>query len=132
MNSRATRRSDAGFSLAALIFFATAASILLTAAIPAYLTQARREREEELIFRGEEYMRAIQKFHRRFNAYPPTLEALEEQNGLRFIRRLYTDPTSPDNKGFRLIYLNPDGTLTGSTIFSQRINNAPQPGDVLP
>jgi type II secretory pathway pseudopilin PulG len=59
------RRRDAGFSLAVLIFFATAASILLTAAIPAYQMQARREREEELIFRGEEYMRAIQKFQRR-------------------------------------------------------------------
>ena len=52
-------RRDAGFSLAALIFFATAASILAAAAVPAYQMQAKREREKELIFRGEEYARAI-------------------------------------------------------------------------
>src|SRR5437762_107033 len=50
-------RRDAGFSLAALIFFATAASILAAAAVPAYQMQAKREVEEELIFRGEEYTR---------------------------------------------------------------------------
>jgi type II secretory pathway pseudopilin PulG len=121
-----THRSDAGFSLAVLIFFATAALILLAAAVPSYQMQARREREAELIFRGEEYMRAIQKYRARFNAYPATLDALENQNGLRFLRRKYTDPTT-DNKPFRLIYLNPDGSLTGSTIYSAT-NNTPRLG----
>ena len=123
-----TNRRDAGFSLAALIFFATAATILLAAAVPAYQMQARREREEELIFRGEEYVRAIQKYQRRFGVYPPTLDALEEQNGLRFIRRLYTDPTSSENKAFRLIYLNSDGSLTGSKVYSPGVSNPPQLG----
>ena len=68
-------------------------------------------------------MRAIQKFQRRFQVYPPTLEALEKQNGLRFIRRLYTDPTSPENKPFRLIYLNPDGSVDGfNRVLAERAN----------
>ena len=41
-------RRDAGFSLAALIFFATALSILMAAAVPAYQMQAKRALEEEL------------------------------------------------------------------------------------
>jgi hypothetical protein len=45
--------------LAALIFIATAVSILTSAAYPAYQMQAKRQMEEELIFRGEEYARAI-------------------------------------------------------------------------
>ena len=101
----------------------------MTAALPVYRMQAQRQVEEELIFRGEEYMRAIQKYQRRFGAYPPSLEALEQQNGLRFIRKLYTDPTS-DKKAFRLIYLNPDGSLTGSKVYAQTVNN--NPGVTLP
>lgn len=116
-------RHDAGFSLAALIFFLTAASILMAAAVPAYKMQSQREREKELIFRGEEYMRAILKYQRKFGVYPQSLDALVETNGLKFIRRAYKDPLT--DKEFRLIYINPDGSITGSTLFQQRIGNAP-------
>ena len=123
------RRKDAGFSLTALIFFATAISILLSAAYPAYQMQAKREQEEELIFRGEEYTRAIQKYQRKFGIYPPSIDALVQSNGLRFLRRLYKDPIT--EKGFRVIYINPDGSVTGSTLASQRVNNVPLFGGQL-
>ena len=116
-------RKDAGFSLAALIFIATAVSILLSAAYPAYQMQAKRQTEEELIFRGEEYARAIQKFYRKFGVYPPSIDALVQTNGLRFLRRVYKDPIT--GKDFRLISISPDGTLIGSTLPTQRINNTP-------
>src|SRR6185369_2117182 len=104
-----THRNDAGFSLAALIFFATAASIFIAAAVPAYQMQAKRELEEELIFRGEEYTRAIQKYQRRFGVYPTSVDQLVSTNGLRFLRRAYKDPMN--GKDFRLISINPDGTV---------------------
>jgi type II secretory pathway pseudopilin PulG len=116
-------RSDAGFSLAALIFLATAASILAAAAYPAYQMQAKRELEEELIFRGEEYTRAIQKYQRKFGVYPTSLDQLVETNGLRFVRRAYKDPIT--DKDFRLITINPDGSLTGSVTFNRTANNQP-------
>jgi len=116
-------RRDAGFSLAALIFIATAVSILISAAYPAYQMQAKRQTEEELIFRGEEYARAIQKFYRKFGVYPPSTDALVETNGLRFLRRVYKDPIT--GKDFRVISISPDGTLIGSTLPTQRINNTP-------
>jgi len=109
------RRRDAGFSLAALIFFATAASILAAAAVPAYQMQAKREREKELIFRGEEYTRAIQKYQRKFGVYPGSIDQLVQTNGLRFLRRAYKDPIT--GKDFRLIRINPDGSLSGSKVF---------------
>ena len=74
-------RRDAGFSLAALIFFATAASILAAAAVPAYQMQAKREREKELIFRGEEYARAILKYQKKFGVYPTSVDQLIQTNG---------------------------------------------------
>src|SRR5438105_15539920 len=94
-------RRDAGFSLAALIFFATAFSILAAAAVPAYQMQAKREVEEELIFRGEEYTRAIQKYQRRFGVYPTCLDQLVSTNGLRFVRPAYKSQIT--GKDFRLI-----------------------------
>jgi hypothetical protein len=114
-------RSDAGFSLAALIFFLTAASVAIAAIVPAYQMQAKREQEEELIFRGEEYTRAIQKFRRRFGVYPTSIDQLLSTNQLRFLRRKYVDPIT--GKDFRLINLNPDGSLTGSKTFLQNSNN---------
>jgi type II secretory pathway pseudopilin PulG len=115
-----TRRSDAGFSLAAVIFFATATSILIAAAVPVYQMQAKRQMEEELIFRGEEYTRAIQKYQRRFGVYPISVDQLLSTNGLRFLRRKYEDPIS--GKDFRLITVNPDGSLNGSKVFQQTPN----------
>ncbi len=114
---------DRGFSLAALMIFMMALSILMAAAVPAYQMQAQREQEEELIFRGQEYVRAIQKYQRRFGIYPPSIDALVETNGLRFLRREYTDPITGD--AFRLLTINPDGSINGSTLYQQRVGNAP-------
>jgi hypothetical protein len=123
-------RSDAGFSLAALIFFVTAASVFIAAIVPAYQMQAKREQEEELIFRGGEYTRAIQKYQRRFGVYPSSMDQLLSTNGLRFLRRKYIDPIT--GKDFRLIILNPDGSLTGSKTFTQQMNNQPLFGNTQP
>src|SRR5215470_5255151 len=115
-----TQRPDAGFSLAALIFFLTAASIIIAAVVPSYQMQAKREMELELIFRGEEYTRAIQKYQRRFGVYPSSIDQLVSTNSLRFLRRAYVDPIT--GKEFRLITINPDGSLSGSKTFTQNMN----------
>jgi hypothetical protein len=114
-----TRRPDAGFSLAALIFFLTAASIFIAAAVPSYQLQAKRQMEEELIFRGEEYARAIQKYQRKFGVYPSSIDQLVSTNNLRFLRRAYKDPVT--GKEFRLITINPDGSVTGSKTFTSNV-----------
>src|SRR6266481_1523609 len=116
-------RHDGGFSLAALIFFAAAASLIAAAAVPAYQMQAKRERERELLFRGEEYTRAIQKYQRKFGVYPTSIDQLVQTNGLRFLRRAYKDPVT--GKDFRLLRINPDGSLAGSKLFVQNVNNRP-------
>src|SRR5215831_2910253 len=113
-------RSDAGFSLAALIFFVTAASVIIAAIVPAYQMQAKREQEEELLFRGQEYTRAIQKYQRKFGVYPSSIDQLVSTNGLRFVRRAYKDPIT--GKDFRLILINPDGSLSGSKLFKSNVN----------
>jgi len=101
--------------MAALVIFLTAASILLTISVPSHIMQAKREQEKELIFRGEEYTRAIQKFQRTLNLLPTSVDELLSSNGTRFLRKAYVDPISGEE--FRIIILNSDGTLTGSNVY---------------
>src|SRR5215831_575382 len=115
---------QSGFVLATLIFFLTALSILIVVIVPSYQMQAKRAQEQELIFRGEEYIRAIQKFQRKFGAWPPSVDALVETNGIRFLRKPYKDPIT--GKAFRLITINPDGTINGSVLFKPNNPFAPQ------
>lgn len=118
--SRAIARRDAGFSMAALVIFLTAASILLTISVPSYVMEAKREQEKELIFRGEEYTRAIQKYQRTLNLLPSSVDELLSSNGTRFLRKAYADPIS--GEPWRVIILNTDGTLTGSNIYPTMAN----------
>ena len=113
-------RRNAGFSMAALVIFLTAASILLTISVPSYVMEAKREREKELIFRGEEYTRAIQKYQRTLNLLPTSVDDLLSSNGTRFLRKAYADPVS--GEPWRVIILNADGTLTGSNIYPTMAN----------
>ncbi len=111
---------ERGFAIAALIIFLTALSIVLAASVPAYRVQAQRELEEELIFRGQEYVRAIQKYQHQFGIYPPSIDALIDTNGIRYLRRAYTDPITGES--FRLLSVNPDGTINGSTLLQSGAN----------
>jgi hypothetical protein len=85
--------------------------------------QAKREREKELMFRGQEYARAIQKYKNKFGVYPSSVDQLIQTNGFRFLRKLYKDPIT--GKDFRLIRINPDGSLAGSKLFVQNVNTRP-------
>ena len=66
-------------------------TIAIAAVAPALGTIGKRDREQELIFRGKQYARAIALFQRRFGRYPNTLKELYENNP-RTIRKLWKDP----------------------------------------
>ena len=51
--------------MAALIVAISVMAIMLSVALPVWRTAAQREREAELIFRGEQYAQAIALFSRR-------------------------------------------------------------------
>ncbi len=83
--------SAAGFAMAALLVGMSVMAVLMGAALPVWNKQAQREREEEYLFRANEYARAIQKFQRRAGpeTLPPTFDVLVQG---RFLRRKYKDP----------------------------------------
>jgi type II secretory pathway pseudopilin PulG len=82
-------RSDRGYAMAALLVGMAVMAIMLGVALPVWRTAVQREREAELVFRGEQYANAIAIFQRRTGGFPLTLDQLEKT---RAIRKLYKDP----------------------------------------
>ena len=100
-----------GFAMAALLVGLAVMSLLLSMALPVWHHAARREREAELIFRGEQYSRAIMLYQRQTpGAYPPDVETLVEG---RFLRRAYRDPMTADGE-FRLVLQSELATISGA------------------
>ena len=85
------RRHEAGYNLVILMVAVTVLNILVAAAIPLWRTAIRREKEEELIFRGLQYAEGIRNYQRRFGQLPVKLEQLVESKP-RCMRQLWADP----------------------------------------
>ncbi len=85
-----------GYMLITLMLALALITIAMLAVLPEIGQQIKRDREEELVHRGTEYMRAIQHFYKKFNRYQNRIEELENTNNLRFIRKRYTDPLNID------------------------------------
>ncbi len=113
--STARRRQQAGYTLLMVVFMVAAMIIAAAAAAPNILTQGRREKETEMVWRGQQYVRAIGLYYRKFGKYPTKVEDLTKQtNGVRFLRQAYTDPMNKDDGSWRFIYVGPNGQLIGS------------------
>jgi type II secretory pathway pseudopilin PulG len=119
------RRSGArGFTLVAIAIGIAVMTILIAAVAPSLATIMRREREEELIFRGRQYARAIPIFQKRFGRYPNSLKELYE-NRPRAIRKLWKDPMCRCDDWHLLILGSPDA-------IPFRLGTGGQPGTGLP
>lgn len=84
-----------GFTLAGALTLIAVMTILLAMAIPLWSRVKQRDNEEELIFRGKEYVEAITRYQQKFGSYPPDIDTLEK---LKFIRKLYPDPMTKSGK----------------------------------
>jgi type II secretory pathway pseudopilin PulG len=90
-----------GYMMITLMLALALITIAMLAVLPGIKQQIMRDREEEMVHRGTEYMRAIQHFYKKFNRYPNRVEELENTNNLRFIRKRYTDPMNIDRSRAR-------------------------------
>jgi type II secretory pathway pseudopilin PulG len=94
------RLDDRGYILVVLLVAMGVAAIWMSAALPAWRQQAMREKEIELIFRGEQYARAIALFQIKNNSYPVDIDVLVSQ---RYLRRKWKDPVT--GQDFQLVGL---------------------------
>ncbi len=109
-------RRDRGAMLLAVLFMMAIMVITALAVAPAFLQQAKRDREEELIHRGTEYARAVKKYYKKFGRYPANLEQLENTNQIRFLRRRYKDPLAKDGQ-WKLLRAGDIQSLVGGAGF---------------
>jgi type II secretory pathway pseudopilin PulG len=111
----AARSSEAGYTLLLALFVAAVMLIGASVAVPSLIIQSRRQREKMLIWRGQQYARAIGLFYRKTGRYPHNIEELAKGvAGIHFLRKEYKDPMNTADGSWRLIYLGPGGQLIGS------------------
>jgi type II secretory pathway pseudopilin PulG len=111
--ARHAAKESAGYTLVAIVIGIAILTILLAAVAPSISMIMRREREEELLFRGRQYARAIALFQRKFNRYPNSLKELYEGRP-RSIRKLWKDPMCRCDKWHLLILGTAEASPTGA------------------
>ncbi len=104
-----------GYALLMVCFLVALMVLATAAAVPSILTEGRRAKEEELIWRGEQYARAVRLYYRKHGRFPQSFEDLTEPKGqLRFLRKAYAEPMNRKDGSWRLIHVGPNGELIGS------------------
>jgi type II secretory pathway pseudopilin PulG len=96
--------SEDGFILLWVIFLAVLLLIALAVAAPRVAISIQRDKELELIHRGQQYQRAIQLYYRKFGTYPTSIDQLLNTDNIRFLRKRYKDPLT-GKADWRLIHL---------------------------
>ena len=107
--------TQGGYNMVMLMIAITVLNIMVAIALPMWSQEIRRDREEELISRGWQYVEAIRLFQNRFQRLPIRLEELMEVKP-RSIRRLWKDPMTDGT--MQPIYQNEGQPIPGQ----------PQPG----
>ena len=99
-----------------VMFLTTVMLIAVMAAAPYVRTEGKREKEEEMIWRGKQYVRGIKMFYRKNGRFPTSLDDLTKPKtgSIRYMRQRYKDPMNATDGSWRLIYVGPSGQLIGS------------------
>jgi hypothetical protein len=110
------RRNQGGYALL-LVVFLTALLVVGTMSIGLrILTEGKREKEKEMIWRGQQYTRGVKLYYRKLGRFPNSLDDLTKPKigNIRFMRQAYKDPMNKEDGAWRLIYVGPAGNLIGS------------------
>jgi hypothetical protein len=110
------RKKQGGYALL-LVVFLMALLVVSTMSIGLrILTEGRREREQEMIWRGKQYTRGVKLYYQKLGRFPNSMDDLVKPKigSLRFMRQAYKDPMNKEDGSWRLIYVGPAGNLIGS------------------
>ncbi len=116
---------EKGYILTATIVMVVILSVSMAMLTEKWTYVMKREKENELLFRGQQYADAIRRFYLMHKRYPFKLEELVETYP-RCIRRLYREPFSKDGQ-WGIIYLS---DLASGKVYRKQKNaknNKPQP-----
>jgi hypothetical protein len=127
---KAAVRSQNGFALLMVMFLTTLVLLGAMAAAPYVRTEKQREKEQEMIWRGKQYVRGVKLYYRKMGRFPTSVDDLTKPKlgSLRFMRQAYKDPMNSEDGSWRLIYVGPSGQLIGSLKPPQTLQMPGQPG----
>ena len=105
--SRYRRRHCAGLVLLAVLLLLALVGLAALVGAEVWATSVQREKEEQLLYVGEQYRRAIDSYWRatpgRVKSLPGSLAVLLEDDRfpmpVRHLRRLYRDPSTSRQTG---------------------------------
>jgi type II secretory pathway pseudopilin PulG len=80
--------------MAALLVAMAVMAVLMSVALPVWRHDAQREKEEELVWRAQQYVRAIRLFQRKNQSFPTSIDMLVQG---RYLRKKYKDPITNDD-----------------------------------
>jgi type II secretory pathway pseudopilin PulG len=92
--SRRSRVDENGYIMVVLLIGMAVTAVLMTASLPAWRQQAQREHEIDLIFRGEQYARAIALYYKRTQTLPPDFDVLVTGH---YLRKKWKDPITNED-----------------------------------
>jgi hypothetical protein len=132
--ARNIAESQGGYAMLMVLFLTTVLLLGAIAAAPYVRTERQREKEQELIWRGKQYVRGIKLYYRKTGRFPTSVDDLTKPKlgSLRFMRQAYKDPMNKADGAWRFIYVGPSGQLVGSLKPPQTVQmpgvNGGQPG----
>jgi type II secretory pathway pseudopilin PulG len=113
------RDPESGYTLLIVLLMVATILLITAAAAPNIYIQGRRDRDEDMIWRGQQYVRAIGLYYKKYGKYPQTIDDLTNSNNqIRFLRQAYKDPMNTDDGSWRLIYLGAGGVLINSVMYT--------------
>jgi hypothetical protein len=113
--SRRAKNGESGYAIVIVMFFLALLVLGTVAAAPTVLSDIQREREADMVWKGEQYARGVKLYYMKTHRFPPSLEDLTTaKTGVRFMRQAYKDPMNKSDGSWRLIYVGPSGQLIGS------------------
>lgn len=115
---RRRRKNESGYALLLVFLMAAMIAISLYMEIPRVAFDAQRQKEDLLMYRGDQYKRAIEVFMRQNKRWPAKIEDLETTNGRHYLRRRYVDPMTGKDE-WRAVHTN-GMTLTDSKVQTQQ------------
>jgi type II secretory pathway pseudopilin PulG len=120
-----SRAGEAGFSYVAMLLAVAVVGLGLVATAQVWSQWSQREKEQELLFAGNQFRMAIERYHNdspgAAKRYPRSLEQLLQDNRhitvKRHLRKIYRDPIS--GKPEWGLITAPDGAIMGVHSLSQ-------------
>lgn len=116
--ARVGRRSDSGYAYLMALFMVLTLVITSQVVLRNMVTEARSRRDEDMIWRGNQYIRAIRMYYRKTGHYPQKEEDLVKGvPNLHFLRaEAMKDPMNKNDDGeWGFIYTNAAGQIFGSS-----------------